>query len=101
MRCLPVAFAVAAIPLATAAQEASGLRRVAPPGASSCSGCHASRPAAGLAVPWIAGRPAAEIADLMAAFRAGERSGTVMTRIARGFSPEETRAIAEWLEGQR
>ncbi|WP_346767153.1 c-type cytochrome [Enterovirga aerilata] len=52
-------------------------------------------------MPWIAGRPAAEIADLMAAFRAGERSGTVMTRIARGFSPEETRAIAEWLEGQR
>jgi cytochrome c553 len=37
----------------------------------------------------------------MAAFRAGERPATIMTRIARGFSPDETRAIAEWLERQR
>jgi cytochrome c553 len=37
----------------------------------------------------------------MGAFRAGERPATIMTRIARGFSPEETRALAEWLETVR
>ena len=33
----------------------------------------------------------------MHAFRTGERQATVMDRIAKGFTEEETRAIAEWL----
>ncbi len=90
----------AAIFLAVPAQSAPASQVAAPPGASSCSGCHALRPGESLAVPPIAGRPAAEITDAMTAFRVGERPATIMTRIARGFSPEETRAIAEWLERQ-
>ena len=92
---------LAAIPVAASGQGASSSHATAPAGASSCSGCHAARPTAGQSVPSIAGRPAIEIGDAMAAFRAGERPATIMTRIARGFSPEETRAIAEWLERQR
>jgi sulfide dehydrogenase cytochrome subunit len=67
-----------------------------PAGASSCSGCHAP---AGTAspIPSLAGRPAAEIVAAVAAFRAGSREATVMDRIAKGFSDEESRAIAEWL----
>ena len=91
---------LAAIPVAAAGQGTSSSHAAAPAGAASCSGCHAARPAAGQSVPPIAGRPAAEITDAMAAFRAGERPATIMTRIARGFSPDETRAIAEWLERQ-
>ena len=87
----------AAIPFVAVAHGASA----APPGASSCSGCHALRPQPGQAVPPIAGRPSSEIVDAMAAFRAAERPATIMTRIARGFSPEEMHAIAEWLETQR
>lgn len=64
-----------------------------PSGAASCSGCHAG---AG-PVPGLEGRPAAEIAASMAAFRSGERPATVMDRIAKGFTDEETRAIADWL----
>lgn len=67
----------------------------APPGATACSGCHA--PAGSGPVPGLAGRPAAEIASAMAAFRSGERPATVMDRIAKGFSDEEARAIAEWI----
>ena len=37
------------------------------------------------------------IAAAMAAYRTGERASTVMGRIARGFSDEESRAIAAWL----
>ncbi|WP_225767769.1 c-type cytochrome [Inquilinus sp. Marseille-Q2685] len=66
-----------------------------PSGAASCAGCHA--PGGSGPVPSLEGRPAAEIAAAMAAFRSGERPATVMDRIARGFTDDETRAIAEWL----
>ena len=61
-----------------------------PPGASSCSGCH------GGALPVLAGRPAAETAATLDAFRTGTRPATVMNRIAKGFTPAESQAIAAW-----
>jgi cytochrome c553 len=91
----------AAIPVAALGQGMPASHKAAAPGASSCGGCHGLRPVAGQAVPPIAGRPASEIKEAMAAFQAGERPATIMTRIARGFSAEETSAIAAWLERQR
>jgi cytochrome c553 len=74
----------------------------APPGAAACSGCHPPRAGAdALAVQPLAGRPAGEIVEAMRAFRTGERSATVMDRIAKGFSEEETRPIAAWVGAQR
>src|ERR1043166_8146233 len=73
----------------------------APPGASSCSGCHAAGPNVQTPVPLLNGRKAADIVSQMAAFKSGERKGTIMDRIAKGFSDEETRAIATWYESQR
>ena len=68
----------------------------APPGAAACSGCHG--PAAiGSAIPSLEGHAAADIVAQMEAFRTDQRPATVMNRIAKGFSEEETRAIAEWL----
>lgn len=69
-----------------------------PAGASTCSGCHP--PAAAGAIPTLAGKPPAYIVAEMAAFRSGEREATVMGRIAKGFTDDETRAIADWLAGQ-
>lgn len=66
-----------------------------PPGATACSGCHGT--GNGAVPASIQGRPAAEIVELMRGFRTGERPATVMDRIAKGFTEEETRAIAEWL----
>jgi cytochrome subunit of sulfide dehydrogenase len=67
-----------------------------PPGAASCSGCHG--PAAlGTAIPSLEGRAAADIVAQMQAFRTSQRRATVMGRIAKGFSEDETHAIAEWL----
>ena len=90
---------------AAAAILASGgvaLAADAPPGAASCSGCHAANPAAvQTPVPPLNGRPAADIVSQMAAFKSGERKGTIMDRIAKGFSEEETRAIATWYEQQK
>lgn len=69
-----------------------------PAGAGTCSGCHA--PAAdAAAIRSLDGLTAAEIADAMAEFRSGARPATVMDRISRGFSDDETAAIAAWLAG--
>ena len=73
----------------------------APPGAAACSGCHAANPRVETPVPPIVGRPAADIAQAMTAFKAGQRSATVMDRIAKGFSDDEIQAIAAWLAAQR
>jgi cytochrome subunit of sulfide dehydrogenase len=72
-----------------------------PPGASSCSGCHAASPKVDTPVPPIRGRDPAEIIAAMQAFRSGERASTIMGRIAKGFSDDEIRAIAIWLAAQR
>lgn len=80
--------------LALAVLSAAGPAAAGPPsGASSCTGCHGPRasPAASLD-----GRPPAELVAAMAAFRTGERASTVMGRIAKGFTDDEVRAIAQW-----
>jgi cytochrome c553 len=72
-----------------------------PAGAASCSGCHAASPRVSTPVPRLAGRDPADIVKAMQEFRSGARAGTVMDRIARGFTPEEIQAIAAWYASQR
>ncbi len=68
-----------------------------PPGASSCSGCHR-----GVApIPTLARRSAENIVTALDAFRDGTRQGTVMNRIAKGFTHQESVAIADWLAVQK
>jgi sulfide dehydrogenase cytochrome subunit len=89
-----------ALVLAAAATPAAA-QSAAPAGAAACSGCHPATVSAGAAVPPIHGRPADQIVSAMADFRAGKRSPTVMDRIAKGFTDDETRAIAAWFAAQR
>jgi cytochrome c553 len=83
--------------LVAAAAAAPALATAGPPGASSCSGCHAVPARDGAAIPSLLGRSAEEIADAMLGFRSGARPATLMNRIALGFSDAEIRAIAAWL----
>ena len=71
-----------------------------PPGASSCSGCHAASAGIDTPVPRLAGRSAADITTAMQQLRAGQRPATVMDRIAKGFTDAESTAIAEWYAAQ-
>lgn len=73
----------------------------APAGAAGCSGCHASSARVDTPVPPLGGRPAGEIATAMAEFKSGARKGTIMDRIAKGFSEQETQAIADWYAQQK
>ena len=90
-----VAAAIVLLTLGTASAADS------PSGAASCSGCHASSPRVDTPVPPLSGRRAADIATAMTEYKSGARKGTIMDRIAKGFSDEEIRAIAAWYEQQK
>jgi sulfide dehydrogenase cytochrome subunit len=72
-----------------------------PPGAASCTGCHAARAGVETPVPPLRGRKVADIVEAMKEFRAGQRGPTVMDRIAKGYTDVEVQAIAAWYEQQR
>lgn len=66
-----------------------------PPGAAACLGCHSAGTESN-PVPSLESFTAEQIVTAMQAFRSGSRSATVMNRIAKGFSDEEVKAIADW-----
>ena len=74
---------------------------VAPAGAAGCSGCHPASRAVETPVTRLNGRPAADIVTAMQEFRGGQRPGTVMDRIAKGFTDDEIKAIAAWYAAQK
>ncbi|MBR1190223.1 c-type cytochrome [Bradyrhizobium sp. AUGA SZCCT0240] len=92
-----------AIGIATAVAWSSPLlaASIPPPGAAACSGCHAAGAVAASPISRLYGRDAGDIMTAMTGFRDGSLPGTVMTRIAKGFSDDELRAIAAWLAAQK
>jgi cytochrome c553 len=72
-----------------------------PLAAQGCVGCHGVRGTGSDPMPRIAGRPVAEISAQMKAFAANERPGTIMGRIARGYTDEQIAAVAAYFAAQR
>lgn len=72
----------------------------APPGASSCTGCHAAKQIPNSVIPRIAGRKAEDIVQFMREYRSGAWPSTVMGRIAKGFDDAQIDAIAAWFAKQ-
>lgn len=68
-----------------------------PAGAPACLGCHGANDTE---LPSLKKLSALEIETAMEAFRTGAREATLMNRIAKGFTVDETRAIAQWLATQ-
>ncbi len=68
----------------------------APLAAQGCIGCHGPNGAGIAGSPRLAGRDARELAGLLRAYRSGERQGTIMNRIARGYTEEEISAVSAW-----
>ncbi|HYI83121.1 MAG TPA: c-type cytochrome [Acetobacteraceae bacterium] len=94
-------FAMAALlllPALAAAQGGGGAAGTpaapAPLAAQGCIGCHGPNGTGSGGTPAITGRDRAEFAATMAAFRANERQGTIMNRIARGYTDAEIAAMA-------
>jgi cytochrome subunit of sulfide dehydrogenase len=72
-----------------------------PAGAASCSGCHPTSARVPSPVPRLNGLDRAAIVRTMQDFRSGQRTATVMDRIAKGFTDAEIQAIAAWYATQR
>lgn len=64
--------------------------------ANACTSCHGVNGHSQTAIPAIAGQPAAALVAALTAFRAGERTGTIMGRIAKGYSDAQIAAIADY-----
>jgi cytochrome c553 len=92
---------LAALLIVVAIARANAAAQTPPPGASSCSGCHAMKKSVDTPVPRLVGRNPADIEAAMVAFRAGQRPSSVMGRIAKGFTDDEVRAIAAWYGAQK
>ena len=73
---------------------------MAPPGASSCTGCHAPKRIPDSVIPRIAGRKAADIVQFMREYRSGAWPSSVMGRLAKGFDDQQIDAIAAWFTAQ-
>ena len=99
----PFAAAIAFVAIAAVAVTAAGPAAWAEPpaGAASCTGCHPSSPRVTTPVLRLAGMDRSSIVRAMQDFRSGKRTGTVMDRIAKGFTDDEIQAIAAWYAGQR
>lgn len=67
--------------------------------AASCSGCHAEQVAEDGPTS-LYGRNAADIRTELLAFKSGEREGTVMNRIARGYSELEIELLSNYIAAQ-
>ncbi|MDX2224404.1 MAG: c-type cytochrome [Rhodospirillaceae bacterium] len=64
---------------------------------ASCWSCHGPRGASPGAIPPLQGLTQDRIAADMSAYRTGQKSGTVMPAIARGYDDVEIAAIAAYV----
>ena len=92
--------AFGALLLAAAATQPAAAGEPSPSLAASCYGCHAppasgARPAASTnGIRWLGDRSPAELAARLKLYKAGTLRGTLMNRIARGYSDDELESLA-------
>lgn len=69
--------------------------------AVACFGCHGTDGVSRGAIPSLAGRSERFLRLALDEYKSGASSGTVMNRIARGYSDEELALLAAWFAGRR
>lgn len=92
--CLGVSMLVAA----SVAQANEGVSGAAI--AYTCMGCHGVNGQSPGSIPSIAGQSAEKMRSTLLAYRDGSKKGTIMNRIAKGYTPEEISAVAEFFAKQ-
>ena len=69
--------------------------------ANTCAGCHGTNGSSvGPASPTIAGISKDYFIESMKAYQAGDRPSTIMTRIAKGYTEEEIKLMADYFSKQ-
>lgn len=69
--------------------------------AASCFSCHGPSGASTNAMPAIDKMSAGVLTAALKAFRGGEAQGTVMNRVAKGYTDDEIAAIGQYFAAQR
>ena len=98
LRSVLMGLAMAAVGASSHAQAPNPNAAVA---AEACFGCHGPSGQGATGGAAIAGRDRADLNATMIAFRNNERAGTIMGRIARGYSDAEIATIADFISRQR
>lgn len=69
--------------------------------ANPCAGCHGTDGASPGPIPPIKGMSSSNMVKAMKAFKSGDRKGTVMNRIARGYTDDEIEQMAKYFAGAK
>jgi len=67
--------------------------------AAQCNGCHGFEGASKGAAPALKGRPAPYLSQSMKDYKSGKTKGTIMNRIAKGYSDAELDNVAKYYSG--
>lgn len=95
---LPILTATALLALSAAAKADMASPTVL---ANTCFSCHGNEGNSVGAMPSIKGKPAQYISAMLEAFRSGAKKGTVMNRIAKGFTSEEIQTLSKYFAGKK
>ena len=69
--------------------------------AASCFSCHGPNGASTSAMPALDKMGASVITSVLKAFRSGDAQGTVMNRIAKGYTDDEIAALGQYFSSQQ
>jgi cytochrome subunit of sulfide dehydrogenase len=71
--------------------------------AATCANCHGTqgKSVTNPSVPGLAGRPSAYIIEQMQAFKTGTREATIMHQIAKGYTNEQIKQMADYFASQK
>ncbi len=97
-------FAAAAVLASSAAHAVDDAQRLYTRSiAATCANCHGTDGYAldDATVSGLAGMSADYLIAQMSAFKRGERQASIMHQIAKGFSDEQTRQLAEYFASQK
>jgi sulfide dehydrogenase cytochrome subunit len=61
-----------------------------------CSACHGPEGKSNGVIPSLYGMSAKQLESALLAFKSGKRNGTIMNRIAKGYTDNEIAAVAEY-----
>lgn len=69
--------------------------------AANCANCHGTNGASVGGMPALAGRPRAEMLQMLREFRDGKRPATIMHQLAKGYTEPQLEAVAAYLSSQK
>lgn len=71
--------------------------------AATCANCHGTQGKSlkDPSVPGLAGKPGAYLIEQMQAFRSGAREATIMHQIAKGYTDDQIKLMADYFASQK